>query len=491
MMTFPNHLFISYAHIDNYHDPAASHGWIDLLHERLEIRLAQLLGRKLTIWRDRKIQGNDVFNQTIHIELGKAAILLSVVTPRYIASASCQDELNTFIQLTPQTGGLQLDDKHRVFKVVKTQVPLEKQPPELQQSLGYEFYQLDQSSGRFREFDHEISARGEKDKRYWDKFEDLAQDIKLLLERIEQPDAAPPPAGGKTIYLAETTSDLADHRDKVQRELRQFGHTILPDQPLPTSKPKLEQLVRGCLLRSRLSVHLIGEHYGFVPDQEPERSVIWLQQDLARERGVDAEFSRLIWLPPGLDPKDERQRRFIETLQNAFHSTNGSDLVQTKIEDLKTIIQEKLNPTPKPTASKKTDDGLRRVYLVCDQRDLEVIGALYTYIHGEGFDVLLPEFDENAMQADKQNMLDCDAVMIYYASIPQISVTTRLRNLTGFGRTRPLAGAGVFVTGKETAQKNLFETHEAIVIKNFGAFDLGKPPEKLKEFLRLAKGGAK
>jgi hypothetical protein len=83
-MTFPNHLFISYAHIDNYHDSAASRGWIDLLHERLEIRLAQLLGRKPIIWRDRKIKGNDVFNQTIHIELGKAAILLSVVTPRYI-----------------------------------------------------------------------------------------------------------------------------------------------------------------------------------------------------------------------------------------------------------------------------------------------------------------------------------------------------------------------------------------------------------------------
>src|SRR5262245_56504273 len=42
-MSFSNHLFISYAHIDNYHDSTASQGWIDLLHERLEIRLAQLL----------------------------------------------------------------------------------------------------------------------------------------------------------------------------------------------------------------------------------------------------------------------------------------------------------------------------------------------------------------------------------------------------------------------------------------------------------------
>jgi hypothetical protein len=489
-MSYTNHLFISYAHIDNYYDSTSSRGWIDLLHERLEIRLAQLLGRKPTIWRDRKIQGNDVFNQTIHIELGKAVILLSVVTPRYIASPSCQDELNIFIQLALQTGGLRLDDKHRIFKVVKTQVPLEKQPPELRQLLGYEFYQLDQASGRFREFDHESSARGEKDKRYWDKFEDLAQDIKLLLERIEQPDAPSPPTNGKTIYLAETTSDLADHRDKVHRELRQFGHVILPDQPLPTSKPKLEQLVRGCLQLSRLSVHLIGEHYGFVPDQEPERSVIWLQQDLARERGDNAEFSRLIWLPPGLEPKDERQRRFIETLQNSFHSTNGSDLVQTKIEDLKTIIQNKLNPPSTPAPIKGADDGLKRVYLVCDPRDLGSIEPLYNYLYEEGCEVMLPAADETALQSHKQNMLDCDAALFYYASAAEIWLRTHLRQMTGFGRLRPLAAVGVFVTGEETPQKKLFMTREALVIKNFGEFDPASLDDFLKQ-LNQAKGGAK
>src|SRR5215212_3192856 len=102
-----------------------------------------------------------------------------------------------------------------------------------------------------------------------------------------------------------------------------------------------------------------------------------MQQDLARERGDNAEFSRLIWLPPGLEPKDDRQRRFIETLRNSFHSTNGSDLIQTKIEDLKTIIQAKLNPPITPTATISPDDGLKRVYLVCDQRDLDEVGSLY------------------------------------------------------------------------------------------------------------------
>ncbi|MGE0682140.1 MAG: hypothetical protein AB7P69_14735 [Candidatus Binatia bacterium] len=38
-------IFISNAHIDNEHYPDIPHGWIDYLHERLNVRLAQLLGK--------------------------------------------------------------------------------------------------------------------------------------------------------------------------------------------------------------------------------------------------------------------------------------------------------------------------------------------------------------------------------------------------------------------------------------------------------------
>ena len=121
--SFGNHVFISYAHIDNEHFSGTSSGWIDLLHERLEIRLAQLLGRPPKIWRDRKLAGNDVFNDTIVIELSKTAIFLSVLTPRYVQSTSCHRELQDFFRLAAQTGGVRLNDKHRVFKVAKTYVP--------------------------------------------------------------------------------------------------------------------------------------------------------------------------------------------------------------------------------------------------------------------------------------------------------------------------------------------------------------------------------
>src|SRR5688572_16379992 len=93
--TFVNDLFISYAHIDNV-SPDSEEGWIDLLHERLRIRLAQLLGKPPMIWRDRKLKGYDVFDDTIVIELERSAILVCVISPRYVKSDYCRSEIDNF-----------------------------------------------------------------------------------------------------------------------------------------------------------------------------------------------------------------------------------------------------------------------------------------------------------------------------------------------------------------------------------------------------------
>src|SRR3954462_11815631 len=97
--------------------------------------------------------------------------------------------------------------------------------------LGYEFYEKDPASGRVREFDH-LLIGNQRDKRYWDKLEDLAIDLKetlLFLQdnlRLLQPQEPlgqllPTPtstnvASGSPIYLAETTSDLSAERDSIK-----------------------------------------------------------------------------------------------------------------------------------------------------------------------------------------------------------------------------------------------------------------------------------
>src|SRR5512138_2187513 len=183
-MKFENDIFVSYAHIDDQPLVEGQKGWISSFHRVLEIRLGQLLGRHARIWRDPKLQGNDVFADRLVDRLPRVAILASVVSPRYLKSEWCTRELREFWKASAATGGMRVGNKTRVFKIVKTPVPLEQQIPEFQGVLGYEFYTVDPDSGRARE----LSQTGdpESQRLYWAKLDDLAHDMAELLEAIEE-----------------------------------------------------------------------------------------------------------------------------------------------------------------------------------------------------------------------------------------------------------------------------------------------------------------
>ena len=355
-MGFEDDVFISYAHVDNETLAAGQDGWISLLHERLRIRLPQLLGEEVKIWRDPKLQGNDEFADTLVIRVSKAGVLLSVLSPRYIKSEWCRKELSHFCHEAERGVGLTIDNKSRVFKVVKTHIPRERHPSELSGSLGYAFYEYDEATGKAKEFRTDLN-----DHRYWDKFEDLAQDISQQLINLRslsgaanpEPKKRPPGSNGRqnghpanghekaVIYLAETTGDLTLERDRIRRELSQFGYQVVPDKELPLQGPKLIDTVNEYLRQARLSVHLIGAHYGIVPELE-DRSIVRIQHDLAEARSDNSQFKRLIWLPSDLKPKESRQQAFIEYLSNSPVALKNAELLREKLEDLKTVIQNQL-----------------------------------------------------------------------------------------------------------------------------------------------------
>ncbi len=483
MSTFDYDLFISYAHIDNEALTESQKGWIAQLHERLAIRLGQLLGEEPQIWRDPKLQGNDYFDETIVDQLDKVAILLSVVSPRYVKSEWCTKELHEFVKAARQTGGVRVGDKARLFKVVKTPIPLEAHPRELQPLLGYEFFEIDPESGHPIEFDQVFGPDAEQ--RYWSRLNDLAYDIRDLLVSIKargNGTIASAASSGVTVYLAETTQDLNDKRDDIRRELQQGGHTVLPDRPLPLYGPDLESAVRDYLDRCKLAIHLVGASYGMVPEAA-ECSVIALQNALAAERSAASDLRRLIWLPPELDLADERQQAFVETLKNDPAVQHGADLLETTLEDLKTVIRDKLAPREEPEAvpdAVPADERPPLVYLLCDQRDKEVVAPLDDYLYELGFEVEMPLFegDEEAVREYHQEMLTlCDAVLIYYGEADEAWVKVKvmdLRKAAGYGRAAAMRATAVYVAEPETPDKARFRTRDADeVIKHFGAFSAG------------------
>ena len=143
------------------------------------------------------------------------------------------------------------------------------------------------------------------------------------------------------VYIAETTSDLDDKVGEIRRDLKDRGYVVLPDGDLPYRADAYKDKVRECLKQAVLSVHIVGARYGFVPEGET-KSNGWLQHDLAMERDADPNYIRLIWLPRDISASDQRQREFIAYLNDDAGIQGGVDLLNGNIEELKTVIYDRL-----------------------------------------------------------------------------------------------------------------------------------------------------
>lgn len=474
------HLFISYAHRDNEASITGQKGWIEVFQQALKVRLGQLLGTEPKIWWDHAVlRGNEFFAGVIDEGVSRSAVLVPVVSPSYRNSDWCRRELDAFCAAAEKAGSWKIGDSSRIFKVVKTPVPFDEQPSPLPDLLGYEFYRHDEASGRPREFHLLDAAR--IDPQYLQKIDDLAADIRRLVE--EMMDSAAVPSSGAAeeddspvIYLAESTYDLADEREQIRRFLRQRAYTVLPDRPLASYGPDLRREVTEFLQRARLSIHPVGRNYGRIPEAETA-SVVEIQNELAAERTTGADFCRLIWMPPALSAEDPRQRELIERLQNSSEAQRGAEILPTTLERLESVIEDKLRPPPARDAARADGEpALKYVYLVCDRRDLEAaeVWRDWLFDQREDLEVLLPLFDgdEADLRADHQeNLRSCDGVLLFYGAAPEAWLRARLldlRKAPGYGRERPFAAKGVLLADPRTPGKERYRTREAEVLRGFG-----------------------
>lgn len=498
---FEDDIFINYSHIDDKPLTEGQKGWISSFHHALEIRLAQLLAPEPKVWRDKKLTGNDFFEDKLISHIPKIAILLSVVSPPYLNSEWCIREMKEFYRVAETRGGIRFHDKSLIFKVLKTSVAVDNQPPEMQGLLGYEFYEVENQTGKSRDFDPEVYP--DTKPRYWKKLDDLAHDIQQLLVSLKRPQRPDEPdraeAANVAVYLAETTFDLRDERDSIRRDLQQRGYTVLPDAQLPSNADDFKRVVGEYLRRSSLSIHLIGDNYGDIPRTET-RSHVYLQNEIAATQSADLGFSRLIWIPLDSKGSDPRQREFIQHLQTDSAAQHGAELLQTTIEELKQIAQDKLNPRKKvtaPAAPAPTPGSPKQVYIVCDREDVRSVAPLKNHLFDLGYEPVLPRFEGSEIELredHKDNLLLCDAYLIYYGAATEFWLRSKLKDLlkiAGYGRNKPMLATCVYIGPDESPEKHEFRTHNAAVIKNFDEFT----PESLAPFIaqfartQTAKGG--
>ncbi|MBS0371090.1 MAG: TIR domain-containing protein [Proteobacteria bacterium] len=448
-MSFERQVFISYAHLDNQPLTADQLGWVSLFHSTLQTLLSQRLGAPVDIWRDDKLRGNDVFSDEILDQLSRTALFVSVLTPRYLKSEWCTREITKFCQQAESEHRLVVGNKARVIKVLKLPIDGSGTLPEaIGQLLGYEFFEFDEDRTP-RELD---PAYGDQPRQaFLRKANKLAWDLAAQLEQLQQQPAANDAVGTDNatkpaIFLAECSRDRRDARECIEAELACCGYTVLPNRRLPDDEDEHRAAVAELLERSALSIHLIGEGYGRVPDGDSGESVVVQQNRLAAERSRQAGLRRVIWLPAGTTATQPAQQSFIDALQQDAALQLGADLVNGDLETLKAAIHAALKqPEAAPeTSAKDATTSALRVHLLCDARDRKDSVPLIKQLRGLGLDVTLPLFAGDAAEvreANRQRALDCDALILYYGAGDETwkyHQENELRKLQGQDRQRPL-----------------------------------------------------
>jgi hypothetical protein len=460
-MNFEIDVLIIFSDKDN-ETQQGQNGWVTQFKKFLDLMLTQVLGSKPNILLKSE------FDSMTSPKLDNAATLVSILSPDFIQSGQCLDNLETFYKAAEASG----KNRNRVFKVFKNPLSVQEQPPRLRELIGYEMYQIDSETGEVREYENYFSTEAER--QYWMKMVDLAYDIFDTLLQLKGDTIKSEVKNifkRKTIYLAETGHDLSVQRNIIKRELQRHGYIVTPTQTLPGNITDFEKIVRRDLDDADLSIHLIGSAYGEIPDGA-ERSIVDLQNRMAAEKssrvGKD-KFSRLIWIAPILVNASERQKAFIENLKRDTEAQEGAEILQTPLEDFKNIMREELMETPEKRILEET--GGKSIYLVHDRIDQREVKPIIDEIEKNGYSVLVPQFEGellNVRQKHIDNLRNFDVAIIYKGKVNDQWVRMKVLDLLkapGLGRKKPIKGKAVLTTPENQLNLDAFKNQNLRVVK--------------------------
>lgn len=438
--------------------------------------------------------------------LDNCAAVIALLSENMASNKSITQALNNHGKKLKDEGVLLADGIARFFKVLKYPFDADSHLPELEDLLTYDFYLVDPLTGDPQEFTRFFGNDAERS--YWMKLVDMAYDINHVLHAKTSADEEGYETipREKTVYLASTGVDMVIQRDIIKRELIRHGYKVLPDHSLPKEAKSLDRMIREDLDRCRLSIHLVGEDYGYKP-RGSELSVVDIQNRVASdhtyqivEKNKDLKddekepFSRLVWVSPELKNVTERQKIFIEDLKSDAAALEEAEVLQITLQELKSIIREELVTGGRFKTNKREikgfkpeseDDKSKIIYLIADRRDVESTDEMQTYLKDQGFSVVSPSYEGDLVDLryiHQENLRRCDASIIYYGDSSEDWIRTKLQDLLkapGFGRIKPMMAKAVYFRGTKEIDQEHYEKNNAMVLGNNGNF----APDHLKPFL--------
>ncbi|MFY0654748.1 MAG: hypothetical protein JXQ96_22140 [Cyclobacteriaceae bacterium] len=486
-------ILLAYHSSDDEPIGGSSKGWVSNFKRFLSTLLEQISGETPSL---RIVNESDADLQVY----ANAKVLITLLSKNSLQNEVLLQGIKTFTKSAKKEDGLVLDGLSKLFKVIKFPLEIDHLLPEYSNILTYDFYQIDPLTGEPQEFKRFFGNDAERS--YWMKLVDMAYDIYQIQNRIIEEEKESQEVDSdkeKTIYLANSGVDMIIQRDIVKRELLRHGYKVLPNHSLPKEVNALESTVKEDLAKCCLSIHLIGEDYGYKP-KGSELSVVDLQNQIAakytrdvleyNEKNDGAEkFSRLIWLSPDLKNVTERQKIFIEDLKSDAASLDEAEVLQIPLQELKSIIREELVTggrfkTKDVKLAEEIAETGNIVYVIFDKMDKEKTTPIVEYLSGKGLTVVTSLYDGDIVDLrylHQENLRRCDASLIYYGASSREWIKTKLQDILkapGFGRVKPLKAKAVYLEDKSTFDPNNIRNNDAMILGD-GAFD----PKSIEPFL--------
>lgn len=495
-MNLKKEIHLCFSEEDN-HPIDGLKGWVSNFHKFLSTLLSQISRDCPEIILVSESNYNEV-------DIEESAVVIAICSPSLIENKILTRRLDAYGQRLKENEMLVSEGIARIFKVHKAPFNEDEALQNLEDIISYDFYMIDPLTGDAQEFKRFFGNDAERS--YWMKLVDMAYDINQLLvstsARSIQDDLEVVPRE-KTVYLASTGVDMVIQRDIIKRELIRHGYKVLPQHTLSKEVGQLEHMVSEDLHKCRLSIHLIGEDYGYKP-KGSDISVVDIQNRIASNHTYEMveynqtakekkPFSRLIWVSPDLKNVTERQKIFIEDLKSDAAALEEAEVLQITLQELKSIIREELVTGGRFKKELRQIEGYdhddaedsKVIYLIQDKSDLKQTTQLQKYLEDSGYKVVCPSYDGDLVDIryiHQENLRRCDASIIYFGNVKEAWIRTKLQDLLkapGFGREKKLQAKAVYFDGQKNVDVDHYEKNNAMILGNNGGFK----PEHLKPFL--------
>ena len=322
-------IFISYASEDDRKlGDSVSRGWVTAFDEALKLELRG----GLKLWRDKRdfaLPG--AIGENLSIEIKNSDFLLPVLSSFYGEKEYTRFEIAEFFR---SLGLKALEPTDFIIPVMPRPVPEDQIPTYLSGVRWVAFFETN-ADGKvvpfFEGFGREISPK------YFGAIRDV---VAMIEARIKAQQGQVKPAA--TVYLAHPAIDQIDPHWSVSNELASKKCRVTPKTPWPANAADARSHLSKALSESQFSIHLLGA----TPGQERRSGLTALsamELDFAAERQKqDKAFRRLIWMPAGLEPKDDAQRQLIQSLNEGSRLTESDEFVRGGIESFKEIVLDEL-----------------------------------------------------------------------------------------------------------------------------------------------------